>query len=89
MSAVIECRSSQEIDDDYMLETLAVLEADLAKWDFYSWQPPKRHLRGEQRAYALKLKAEIEDAILSGVTIEQFRVARRMIYLLNMPHAYL
>lgn len=75
---IVECRSPEQIDEDYMFEAEARLQADLKKGWFSPNDKPLMFLRGEKRNKALSLLAHIRSSIESGEVLSASSLSRRM-----------
>ncbi len=75
----IYCRSTQQINEDFMLSELDSLKKALSKWyvGYGPGMPGQYFLRGNDRKKANDAIATIEAAILEGTTLDAHCLARQ------------
>ena len=73
----IECGSSQQINEDYMFETLEEINKDLNISFCCRGEVPEKFLTGQRRCKALQVKDWLVSAIENGVVLTQRDVAVR------------
>lgn len=72
----IECRSTQQIEEDAMFEALDSINRDIRHFILCGNAPGYYFLQGARRERAKKAVQQIEGAILEGRTMEHHEVWR-------------